>query len=99
MAAVALNAAAVEEAALAQVTTIAQSIADTASDRYQQTALRPGGSHAPEVEIRDGHPVVTTSWPFAHLDEWGGANVHSSPTGAMRSAAIEAGTFTPAEKP
>lgn len=99
MASVAVNAAATEAAALDALTGIAELIADTASRRYQQSELRPGGSAAPDVIIRDGHPVVTTSWPFAHLDEWGGDNVRSIPTGAMRSAAAEYGRFTPSEKP
>ena len=45
-----------------------------------------------------GHRVVTYN-PFAPLDEWGGPNVYSVATGAMRSAAIEEGRFEPAPKP
>ena len=49
-------------------------------------------------EVRDGHPVVRTDWFFAHIDEWGGPSVRSDASAAMRSAAAEAGKFTPSEK-
>lgn len=45
-----------------------------------------------------GHRVLSRL-PVAHIDEWGGDEVHSTPTGALRSAAIEEGRFVPAEKP
>ena len=93
-----INAEAAAAAALAALTTVAEGIADTASQRYQQHELRPGGKAAPYVEIRDGHPVVRTDWFFAHIDEWGGPSVRSDASAAMRSAAAEAGKFTPSEK-
>lgn len=71
-------------------------LAETAEKIAQGTARR-----AKDHEYRDSVTVVrmkrmartTTDNSFAHLDEWGSLN--NPPTGAMRSAAAEAGRFVP----
>lgn len=78
----------------------AERIAEKARRRYQQHELKsdnPRMGVVVEPKLA-GHRVVTYN-PFAPLDEWGGPNVYSVATGAMRSAAIEEGRFEPAPKP
>lgn len=48
-------------------------------------------------DLPDGRVRVGLTSSFGHLDEWGGAR--SRPSGALRSAAAEAGDFKPAPKP
>lgn len=98
MAGVDIDSDAVNKAIEKELLSIAEGIADVASQRYAQRELRPGGKGAPHAEVRDGVVVVTTDWSFAHIDEWGGPDVRSVPTAAMRSAAAEAGRFIPAAK-
>lgn len=78
----------------------AERIAEKARRRYQQHELKTDDARMGViVETKlAGHRVLTRN-PFAALDEWGGPNVYSVPTGAMRSAAIEEGRFEPAPKP
>ena len=78
----------------------AERIAEKARRRYQQHELKtdnPRMGVVVEPKLA-GHRVATYN-PFAPLDEWGGPNVYSVATGAMRSAAIEEGRFEPAPKP
>lgn len=98
MARVDLDADAVQKAIREQLLTIAGGIADVARSRSAMHELR-GDKWGPRAAVRGSAVVVTTSFPFAHLDEFGGPNVRSTPTGAMRSAAAEAGRFIPAAKP
>lgn len=78
----------------------AERIAEKARRRYQQHELKTDNARMGVVVEPKlaGHRVVTYN-PFAPLDEWGGPNVYSVATGAMRSAAIEEGRFEPAPKP
>lgn len=78
----------------------AERIAQKARRRYQQHELKtddPRMGVMVEAKLA-GHRVVTYN-PFAALDEFGGPNVYSVATGAMRSAAVEEGRFEPAPKP
>lgn len=97
---IALDLAAVAEAVRPQLEEIAEDIAADARAGYQQHELKTADPRMGVIveSDEDGVRVVTHN-PFAHLDEWGGSGVHSTATGAMRSAAAKHGRFEPAAKP
>lgn len=78
----------------------AEQIARSARRRYAQHELKTDDADMGVIvePTTTGQRVLTRN-PFAHFDEFGGTNVHSTPTGAMRSAAMEAGRFVPGAKP
>lgn len=93
------NPAALAEAVIPQLEDIAEDIAADARRGYQQSELKtanPGNGVIVESG-KSGVRVVTYN-SFAHLDEYGGPNVYSTPTGAMRSAAARHGNFRPEGK-
>lgn len=91
---VGLDLAAFEAAARPALIAAAENIAEDARLGAAMSELK-SGPHAYKVESDDkGTRVVTRYW-FAHIDEWGGSNVRSTPTGAARAAAVKHGRFTP----
>lgn len=95
-----INLAVVEAAAFAALTEVAEAIAVQARDGYQMHELKTDDpDDGVIVEVTPEGPDVVTYNSVAHLDEWGGTNVHSTPSGAMRSAAAAHGVFFPAGKP
>lgn len=93
---VSLDLDAIADACREQLAEVAETIAEDARNGYQQHELRTDDKRMGVIVEEDEHGVrVTTHNPFAHLDEWGGAGVHSRPTGAMRAAAMKAGKFHP----
>jgi len=56
-------------------------------------ALASSYRESVETSLTADGAWVGTDDPFAHLDEWG--SINNPPTGAMRSAAAEAGRFVP----
>jgi hypothetical protein len=87
---------AIAEACTEGLEAAAEKIATDARRGYQQHELKTSNTKMGVIVESDADGVrVTTHNPFAHLDEWGGAGVHSRPTGAMRSAAMRAGEFHP----
>ena len=91
-----LDADVLADACREQLEAVAEGIAKDARRGYQQHELKTSNERTGVIVESDTEGVrVTTHNPFAHLDEWGGAGVHSRPTGAMRSAAMKAGNFHP----
>ncbi|HPA81930.1 MAG TPA: hypothetical protein PLS95_14020 [Thermoanaerobaculales bacterium] len=73
---------------------ITQAIAADARAGYAQHELQTADPRMGViVEPTDKGFRCVTYNPFSHLDEYGGG--HSTPTGAMRSAAARHGRFTP----
>lgn len=92
-----------EAALLAQdeVFKVAEKIAAEARRNYRLSDLKKKRRMSGVVVERgsDGNPVVLTRNSFAHLDEYGsGANLLSTPSAAMRRAAMKHGRFTPRPK-
>lgn len=73
---------------------VAEDIAEDARNGADMHELK-SGRFAYRVESDNKGVRVLTNYYFAHLDEWGGADVRSTPTGAARTAAIRHGRFTP----
>lgn len=91
-----LDLAAIVEAVRPQLEDIAEDIARDARAGYQQHELKTANPKDGVIVESDAQGVrVVTYNSFAHLDEWGGSNVHSTPSGAMRSAAARHGDFHP----
>ena len=89
-----LDLAAIAEAVRPQLEDIAEDIARDARAGYQQHELKTADPRMGViVEPTDKGFRAVTYNPFSHLDEYGGG--HSTPTGAMRSAAARHGRFTP----
>lgn len=89
-----LDLAAIAEAVRPQLEDIAEDIARDARAGYQQHELKTANPKNGVIVESDAQGVrVVTYNSFAHLDEYGGG--HSTPTGAMRSAAARHGRFTP----
>lgn len=53
------------------------------------------GPAAYRARRRNGVQTAGTDDPFAHIDEFGGSRVRSTPTGALRTAAARNGRFEP----
>ncbi len=84
------------EAVRQQLERVAESIAREARAGYAQHELKTADPKRGVIVESDERGVrVVTYNSFAHLDEWGGPNVRSTPTGAMRSAAARHGDFHP----
>lgn len=93
---VSLDPAALMAAVQPQLVAVAEEIAADARAGYAMHRKRTPGNKLPVVVEADTDLVrVVTYDPLAHIDEWGGSGVHSTPTGAMRSAAAAHGRFTP----
>lgn len=89
-----IDLAAFARAAQAGLTKVAEDIARDARDGYAQHELKTDNPrNGVIVEPTALGARVVTYNSFAHLDEYGGG--HSTPTGAMRSAAARHGRFTP----
>lgn len=90
----ALDLATIEAAVRPALIAAAEEIAEDARRGAAMKELK-SGPHAYTVEAdEDGVRVLSRYW-FAHLDEWGGSNVRSTPTGAARAAAVNHGRFRP----
>lgn len=87
------------EACADDLVEIAEDIAADARRGYQQSALKTDNPRTGVIVESDEEGVrVVTYNSFAHLDEYGGPNVRSTPTGAMRAAAVAKGNFKPEGK-
>lgn len=90
----AFDAAAIEAAIRDDLIDIAERIAADARRGYRQHELKTDDPRTGVVVEADSDGVrVVTYNSTAHLDEWGGDRVYSTPSGAMRAAAARAGTF------
>lgn len=87
---------AIAKAAQPQLHKVAESIADTAAPRFIYTRHR-NRSHFKITDHADGTVNVAQTDGDAHLDEYG-TGTGGRPAGAMRSAAIEHGHYTPNPK-
>ena len=91
-----LDSAAIIAASKAAMEEVAEQIAADARAHYLQHELNTSNPRSGVIVESDQRGVrVVTYNSFAHLDEWGGTGVRSTPTGAMRSAAAKHGAFTP----
>ena len=73
----------------------AERIAADARDGAAMSQLK-SGPNAYQARRVEGVQTVGTDDSFAHIDEFGGAEVNSTPTGALRIAAARNGRFDPA---
>lgn len=82
-----------------QLEDIAESIAADARRGYKFKRLKTDNPRT-GVVVESSRTLVrvVTYNEFAHLDEYGGPGVRSTPTGAMRSAASRHGDFRPEGK-
>lgn len=89
-----INLDAVDQILPAALMEIGEEIADATARGAQMAEYR----FRPSLKVTPipGGVRVSTHNSLAHIDEWGGANVRSHPTGAMRAAAADAGQFRPA---
>lgn len=90
------DAAALAKAVQPQLHAVAESIGETASRRFTWRANR-APKYIVVTDHRDGTVNVANVNGLAHLDEYG-TGTGSRPSGAMRSAAIEHGHYTPNPK-
>jgi hypothetical protein len=72
----------------------AEAIARDARDGAAMHELKSGPDAYRPRRVGGAQVVSTDLWK-AHLDEWGGAEVRSTPTGALRIAAARNGRFEP----
>ena len=94
-----IDVAAIAEVAQDQLVEIAERIAADARRGYRQHELKTDDPRVGVVvEAGNSGVRVVTHNSLAHLDEWGGDRVYSTPSGAMRSAAARAGNFTEESK-